>query len=243
VSYPANSGPHSLWFTVMNTGEVSDVYTLTCGSLGGVSCVSVQPTSLELEPYWEDAVRVTFNVGSGGGKLSLTATGGATDKGSYIVTIADPPAPLVDLTPHNADHQDMARCAESCFAATAAFSTVPYYTLDTPRNVTLAYHGDRVDPKPFVHADVKHGGDASNMPDAFRLQVKKAGGTFVTFLNGEQTLRFTASLSWVRLAGQFDAAANGMGATGVYAVTVIVGAEYSSTVTESRCTRRPMAPC
>ena len=33
------------------------------------------------------------------------------------------------------------RCAQSCFVATYAQSTVPYVSLDVPRSVTLAYNG------------------------------------------------------------------------------------------------------
>lgn len=106
--------------------------------------------------------------------------------------------------------------------------------MDTPRNVTLVYRGDRVAPQPFVQANVTHGGNSGNLPNAFYLELKKANGSLVTFLNGETKLRFTApSMSSYRLAGQFDAAANSMSTTAVYPVTVIVGAEYSGGTAET----------
>lgn len=148
----------------------------------------------------------------------------------YVTRLAGP-IPVVSLAPYSAALQDLGRCAFDCFAATYAQSTVPYYSLDTPRSITLAYHGDRVDPKPFVQVDVTHGGDASNLPTAYRLKIRK-GATDITFLNGETTLRFTTSTATERLAGQFDAAANGMSADSVYDLTVIVGAEYSAGVAE-----------
>jgi RHS repeat-associated protein len=148
----------------------------------------------------------------------------------YVTRLAGP-VPVVSLAPYSGAVQDMARCAFDCFAATYAQSTVPYYSMDTPRNVTLVYHGDRVDPRSFVHVDVTHGGDASNLPTAYRLKVKR-GQTNVTFLNGETTLRFTPSASTLRLGGQFDAAANGMSADSVYNITIVVGAEYAVGVEE-----------
>jgi len=156
--------------------------------------------------------------------------------GTQYVTRLAGPVPVVSLAPYSAAVQDMARCAFDCFAATYAQSTVPYYSLETPRSVTLAYHGDRVNPKPFVHVDVTHGGDASNLPTAYRLRIKRTDtGQFMRFLVPQQdstTLRFTTSTATLRLGGQFDAAANGMGSTGVYSITIVVGAEYAAGVEE-----------
>jgi RHS repeat-associated protein len=95
ASYPANSGPHSLGFTVINTGIYTDTYTLTCSSVGGISCGSVVPSTLQLQPDREDEVTVTFSVGSSGGTLRMTATGVATDLGYYTITAVTPPPPAV----------------------------------------------------------------------------------------------------------------------------------------------------
>jgi RHS repeat-associated protein len=108
--------------------------------------------------------------------------------------------------------QDLGRCAMSCFAATLAQSTVPYFSLDAPRSVTLAYHGDRVAPKPFVAVDVFPDTTFGAWPSEYQLQVK-VNGSFVTFLNNETLLRFqgTSGSTKYRLAGQFTppALANG----------------------------------
>ncbi len=137
-------------------------------------------------------------------------------------------APIVDYPAL----EDYGRCAMSCFAATYAQSTVPYYSLDTPRNVTLVYNGDRVDPKPFVHADVTVSG---TLPNFMQLRARRVGGADITFLNGETTIIFsppTTTGTW-RLGGQFSAAANGMGATGAYLVEIIVGQMFGSTLQET----------
>lgn len=134
--------------------------------------------------------------------------------------------PILSVYPYAADLQDYGRCAAACFAATYAQSTVPYFSLDAARNVTLAYNSDRVDPKPFVHVDVQHGDVPGNLPSYFLMKVRY-GQTDLTFLNGETALRFAAQASvTLRLGAQFNAAANGMSATGVYPVTIIVGAQY-----------------
>jgi len=149
------------------------------------------------------------------------------------------PMPSLSLAPHNADILDYGRCASACFAATHAQSTVPYFSLDTPRSVTLVYNGDRVDPRPFIHADVTHGGDGSNLPSYFTLKVQKAGGSLITFLNGETELHFAAAAGIAqRIGGQFNATSNGMGSTGVYAVTVVVGAVYAAGTVETSAASR-----
>ncbi|MGH7570134.1 MAG: hypothetical protein ACREL9_14380 [Gemmatimonadales bacterium] len=231
---PANTGGYSATFTVENFG-LGDTYDITCSGAGNVTCTGTSVPSVIFTGYGSTTVTAFYSVGAPGtATLTLSAWGSnAGDDGSYSVTAIAGALPIVDLTPHNYDAQNMARCAASCFAATYAQSTVPYFSLGVPRSVTLAYHGDRVDPKPFVRLNARHGGDASNLPTAFRLQVKKADGSLITFLNGETTLRFTASLEQRRLGGQFDAAANAMGTTGAYAVTVVVGAEYARGVLET----------
>ncbi len=143
------------------------------------------------------------------------------------------PMPTVSITPYSADLQDYGRCALACFAATHAQSTVPYFSLDAPRSVTLVYNGDRVDPRPFIHVNVRHGGDGSNLPSYFTLKVQRAGPTWVTFLNGETEMRFgAAAVDSQRIGGQFRAADNGMTTTGVYAVNVVVGAVYATGTVE-----------
>ncbi|HEV8265782.1 MAG TPA: hypothetical protein VGQ06_12615, partial [Gemmatimonadales bacterium] len=148
-----------------------------------------------------------------------------SDTGWFNVPIVVPAgAPVLDATPYNFNKQDYGRCAAACFAATYAQSTVPYVSLDAPRSVTLAYNGDRLNPKPFVHVDVTP--DLSlGTPTEYRLQVK-INGAFVTFVNGEQTLRFAyATSAKVRLGGQFDASSY---ATNAYPMEIIVSALVNS---------------
>ena len=165
-------------------------------------------------------------------------TGGHCTDRTWTVVYDDKPLPAVSLAPHRGDLLDYGRCAQACFAATYAQSTVPYFTLNTPRSVTLVYNSDAADARPFIFVDVTHGGDQYNRPDTFRLQLKKSDGTFVTFLNGDTTLRFTTSTATLRLSGQFDAVANGMTSTRSYPMTVVVGADYGGTIREVTASTR-----
>ncbi|MGH7538349.1 MAG: hypothetical protein ACREMF_06925, partial [Gemmatimonadales bacterium] len=81
-----NTGPWTAVFTVENTGDFWDLYLLTCSTTGGMSCVSVQPDELSLNPDQSAQVTVTYNVGTSSGDVKLTATGQAFATGWYTVT-------------------------------------------------------------------------------------------------------------------------------------------------------------
>jgi hypothetical protein len=175
----------------------------------------------------------TLNPGNNTVEAHICDNAGNCTTETFTVFRDMSPTPLASLAPHRGDLVDYGRCAMGCFAATHAQGTVPYFTLNTPRSVTLTYNSDVADPRPFVHVDVTHGGDLYNLPDYFTLKVQRSGGAWITFLNGEAELRFTASSgAALRLSGQFDAAANGLGATQAHSVTVIVGAKYGTVVRE-----------
>jgi len=149
--------------------------------------------------------------------------GGSNPETYNGVTYGTSADPVVDVTPYNYAKQDYSRCAVSCFAAVYQQSTTPYFSLDAPRFVTLVYNSDRVNPRPFVHVNVSPLPGFAETPTEYRLQVK-VNGAFVTFLNGEQTLRFAypGAVS-ARIGGQFDAASYN---TGVYPMNILVSAVY-----------------
>ncbi len=229
----ANTGGYSAVFTVQNTGTNSNTYALSCWGVTNVTCTGSSLTQVTLVPGGKAFVFAYYDVGSAGtGQLRFKAVSEewpSVDEGYFTVpVVAAGPAPIVNLDPHNADHHALARCAAGCFAATYAHSTVPYVTMDTPRNVTLVYHGDRLNPRPFIHVRVQHGGTTGDLPEELQLQARLEGAT-VTFLNGETLLRFNPppNLSWYRVAGQFDAAANGASTTGAYDLQILVTAQYA----------------
>ena len=223
----SHTGGHSVSFTVSNTGTGADTYALTCTSTGSVGCGGVTPPSVNLGGSGSTNVTVTYSAGNvGTGVLTLTAAGiGVNDAGSYSVPVAAPAgAPVVDATAYAFDLQNYARCAQACFAATYAQSTVPYVSLDAPRTVTLVYNGDRVDPKAFVHVNVRPDTTYGQFPSEYRLEVK-VNGVRVTFVNGDTILRFAypGSTAAVRLGGEFNASSY---ATNAYPLDISVVALY-----------------
>jgi RHS repeat-associated protein len=217
------AGYYTETFWVANFGTESDTYALTCHGITNLSCTSLSQNQVTLAGGTQTTIVAHYNTGSRGiGTLSLTAVGsGVSDSGYYTVPVG---APIVDTLAFSQTKQDFGRCAQACFAATYAQGTVPYFSLDAPRNVTLAYNGSRFKPKPFILVNVT--ADPSGVPSEYRLQVK-VNGALVTFLNGEQTLRFNPGTGTVRLGGQFDATTY---ATGAYAMDIIVSGLYGTTL-------------
>ena len=228
------TGGYTESFTVTNYGGNQYTYVLTCNSTTNISCTGVSPMQVTLNPGNQATAIASYNVGSAAtGTLRVVATSGAVvDTGSYSVPVNNPVAgaPILDASPQYGHlSQNMARCSASCFAATYAQSTVPYFSLDAPHSVTLAYHGDRVGPRPFVHVNVRPDSTYAQWPSEYRLQVK-VNGVFVTFLNGEGQASTPVRFAYpgnvlVRLGGQFDATSY---ATGVYPMDILVTSYYSS---------------
>lgn len=134
------------------------------------------------------------------------------------------PAPNVDLAANNYAQQDVGRCEVACFTGAYAQSTVPYFSLDTPRNVTLVHRNDHISGRPFIFVDVWHAGGASNTPQKFWLEARY-NSALLTFTNGETRLYFTGSADTLRIGGQLDVAT---WATGVYAIQLTVASVFST---------------
>jgi len=229
TSVPQYSTGNQVTFRVTNVGNCADSYSFTYSVTGSVSNVSLNPTSASLNPNFYVIVTATFDVGAGSSaSIRLTANGTATGSGTFTITLTPPAGtPIVDATPYNFDKQDYRRCANGCFAAMTSRGTVPYSSLDVPRQVTLMYNGDRVNPRPFVLVNVTPDPNHSGTPSQYQLQVK-VNGALVTFVNGEQTLYFSyPGYAPARIGGQFDASTY---ATGVYTMDILVSALYSSTL-------------
>ena len=99
-------------------------------------------------------------------------------------------------------------CAQGCSAGMYQQGTVPYFSLDAARNVSLAYTSEFAVPRPIIFADVHIDAGSSKTLVEYDLQAT-LNGTTLTFLNGDTKLRFSAPSPCrpkeVRaLAGQFD---------------------------------------
>lgn len=225
-------GSNTQQFTVTNTGNTRDTFNLTiptCNGSGVSACSA--PASIALNAGASGTVTVTYQADAGGssGTITLRAThtaGTPSDDGSVNVSVQWATHLTVDATLTNNDHQKMALCATACFAVTQAVSTVPYYSLGAPRNVTLVYHGDRASARPFVYADVSVTAGASTLV-RYELEVREAG-VALPWANGDPTTIHFAPpatpTTMVRLGGQLNLSGR---LTGVYPVTLIVRAVYT----------------
>ncbi|HWG52762.1 MAG TPA: hypothetical protein VN677_05630, partial [Gemmatimonadaceae bacterium] len=84
----------------------------------------------------------SVTLASGANTLEGVAFDNALNEGTTTVTYTYTHYLSVSTAATNNDNQNMALCAAACFAATYHQGTVPYFSMDTPRSVTLAYHGD-----------------------------------------------------------------------------------------------------
>jgi RHS repeat-associated protein len=235
VTVYANTSGNQVTFNVDNTGACPDSYGFNYTATGSITGVTLDKSFANAPVGYHGTVTATFSVGAvGTGVLKLNAGGSATDDGRFHVTVSPPPrppgSPIVDITPYNFDKQDYSRCANACFAAMTQRATVPYVSLDAPRQVTLVYNGDRVSPHPFVLVNVSPDITYGSWPTKYQLQVK-VNGAFITFANGEQTLNFSYDHATMgnaarRIGGQFDASPY---TTKVYPMDILVTAVHPST--------------
>lgn len=226
-------------FTLTNNLGGFRFYTFTCSVSGQVTACTPPELEYALDSDETVSLDVIYSAGATGtGNVTLTATNtGGVDTGDYNVSVLDLNHLVASTDFTVNDNQNMGLCAASCFAATQAISTVPYFSLDQPRNVTLVYHGDRVAVRPFVYADVSlTAGHAA--ATRYWMEVRM-NGTLVTFLNGansdgsggETRLKFTVpstTSTTVRLGGQFDATAYATSGTNMYSLQITAGVDYAS---------------
>ena len=139
----------------------------------------------------------------------------------------------IDTSATNLTEQMLSLCANACFAGTTSFSTVPYYTLDTPRNVTLVYTEERSHPRPIITADIT---PTTGTPTQYTLQAT-VNGVKTSFLTGDTIVYFSGTSTPVRLAAQFDASSR---STGIYTLVVTVTAIYTSGGNVTHTYTRPL---
>ena len=229
-------------FTVTGAGDYNVV--VSCTGTGISNCQT--PSTLSVGGA-SAPLRVTFNTGAqnttGNIEVRVAAVGNAENLSvatAYIIN--DARWLTVSTSQNNNDNQALGLCAADCFAATAAISTAPYFSMDSPRGVSLLYHSDRVAVRPFVFADVSVLTGADPV-QSFTLEVQQPAGNRLPFVNGDDILTFTAgaaSSETVRLAGQLDLSgivgASGMtaGQTGIYPVSIVVKANFTGNYSETK---------
>jgi RHS repeat-associated protein len=221
-SWVEGTTAHTAVFTIQN-GPCTDTYDYTFSATGPITAVTLNKTSSGLTGNASTTVTATYNVDNPGtGQLTLLAVGrvgGASGADYYLVTATIPAGAPVVTPAVPFLEQNYRRCANSCFAALTSRATVPYFSLDAPRQAILIYNSDRGNPRAFVLVDVSPAPGTS--PTEYRLRLL-LNGTEVRFLNGEDTLRFAyTGTAPVRLGGQFDASSY---ATNAYRMEVLVTA-------------------
>ena len=91
VTWKANTTGHQSTFTVLNTGSCSDTYTFTAAGSNGITGITLSQTSAPVDSGGSTTVTATYNVTvpttPGSATLRLTASGLASDSGSYTITI------------------------------------------------------------------------------------------------------------------------------------------------------------
>ncbi len=218
-------------FNVHNVGTSGQItYTLQITGCTAPLTSCSAPGSVTVAQGADSIVSVSFQTqgAAGTGQISLRAYK------TLVNTYESTAAGTVNVSSRlslstafmNNDDQDMSLCVASCFAMTASRSTVPYYTLDTPRSVTLVYNSDRAFPRPFIYADVSVP-SAPAAVSSYTLEVKRLGVN-LPFVNGETKLTFAGTSSpgtTYRLAGQIDMSSYG---TMIDTVTLVVTAHYAN---------------
>ena len=234
----------SFVFTITNYQSSSGTYNLTttCSGSGVSSCVNKKGTSVTIGGSSSVQDTVTFTTGSTVGstgtvqvKAVYASNSAGVDSGYVNVTAQWPPLFGVTTTYTNQEDQDMGRCAQSCFAAVTSMSTVPYYSRDASRNVTLIYNGDRLARRPIVMANVDF---VSSLPYTVKdLELRvQVNGAWVQFTNGQDTLHFNPSAlvsnpyTPYRIGGQFSDTAYGAAGQyplGSYPMKIVVTAVFT----------------
>jgi RHS repeat-associated protein len=90
VTWGANTNGHQATFRVMNTGICNDTYAFSATGTGGITGISLNKTSQTVNHGLFTDVIATYNVTTGSGTLTFTATGvigGESDNGSINVTV------------------------------------------------------------------------------------------------------------------------------------------------------------
>ena len=237
--HPVNSGPWTVVFDVMNTSATTKTFTLTCSTTGGMTCVSVNPTSVTLVPDDDRLVTVTYNVGATSGNVWLTATGpSSSDDGYYVITATQVPgAPTITLRNHNGDNRDQSLCLTSgagegaawgCGDLVVTHGLPAYMTKGKARSLTLLYNSAQAVPRPIVAAAVNEGSVTAPTTVFVQLSLNGVPRDSATY-TGWGTSPFTRQVVLAH-----DATTD---SSGIYPFTLLVQnqypAVYGSTVSDT----------
>jgi RHS repeat-associated protein len=207
TAYP-NTTNNVAMFTVYNVMGWTQTLNLTCSESGSATACSVA-SPIEVGPDETVFVGVSWSAGelTGAGSVELTASGpGGSHQNSHFVNVVSPVS--VDFH-RGSENQSAALCAAGCFTVRHIQSTVPYFSGNQPRSLSLMYDGDRAHARPFVYADVSLPYSPAPQKMSFRVMDVETD-VFLPFVSGSDstgtTIWYTGNAGHtVRVGGQIDA--------------------------------------
>jgi len=224
VTVAANMANQKYVFTFTNLEAIQQQVSVAVTCTGYVTSCTSSASFVHLAANGSGTDTVTFSTGTGTtGTFKLT---GGTLSSTITVTPPTHAAPVASLPYYNYDNVQPSLCAANCFDKVLTYATPAYYSLDTPRSVTLMYRSNTANPMVTVQVD---GLDNSiTPPTKMSLKVHRPGGTWINFTNGSTELFFTFSTSIqpMRLAGQF-APQDGDTQTGAYNYTAVITSYFA----------------
>jgi RHS repeat-associated protein len=184
LSKPQQSSGFSQPFTVHNLGSTAAYFKLVRTCVSPVTSCGTVPDSIQINGTDSSVVSVTYSTSSpdaatGTIKLRARLRTDTTVADSTTVSVTLLKSIIVDGSPNNNDAQNMRLCAYSCFANIYSHATVPYFSLDRPRAVTIVWNSMRNYTHPFLHFDISFVSGAPAV-DTLELTVKdSATGTAI----------------------------------------------------------------
>lgn len=185
----------------------------------------------------------TVTLAKGGQSIvaSISDAAGNARSKSKSVTLVD--GYLVTSAGFNAgDNHRPDVCEASCFGAMYVASTVPYFSLGTPRNVSVVYRSDQHFARPFIYLDVTGFTDDAPSFTEYWFEVEVAGVKqyFTNTSTGnpgtDSKLVFSSPRAVVRLGGQIDASGLETGAhrMRIMLTPVSSGVAHAQQIVETR---------
>ncbi|HET9385247.1 MAG TPA: hypothetical protein VFO67_08880, partial [Gemmatimonadales bacterium] len=226
---------HWQGFTLLNEGTNSDTYDLYCSSTGNVVCSSSYVGAQSLYGGLSTPVSVQYSITAAGtGTLTLTAIGrsvGTTSSSSP--TLVDPPIRIA-TSAHNGHNWRSDLCTNECFHSSIQYSTPAYWTLDTPRSVTLRYSSGTTLGLHTVQVHARDLDLPGNSEPASKVSVRlqRPDNSWVTFTNNSTEIFFQGGWTdgaFRRLAVQFSDTSL---ATGAYNYTLVIRGYWGANIRE-----------
>jgi hypothetical protein len=145
-------------FSVMNLGSTTAWFKLAATCSGSLSSCTATD-SVEVMADSTKRVAVSYQSGTlpaGTGTLRLRArlSTDSTVADSGWMSVSPAKSMIVDASVNQTDMMDMRLCAYACFTNVYTHSTVPYFSGDQPRSITLVNNSLRVFTYPFIHVDL-----------------------------------------------------------------------------------------